>query len=119
MLSVVSKERAEAFYEAAASFYAVKPWKHFAAKHMFAVASPDLGGVRLAFLASSSKDGSGVTLGLETDPENLMHLMQHGERKSLEGPTGYHRCVQFTTDWGMPFDDLFEIERCGDDDDEC
>lgn len=58
----MSRERAEAFYEAAAEFYKAKPWTHFPAKHIFAISSPDLGGVRLCFLASSSKDGSGATL---------------------------------------------------------
>ena len=60
LLTVVSKERAEAFYEAAAEFYKLQPWKHFPAKHIFAISSPDLGGVRLCFLACSSKDGSGA-----------------------------------------------------------
>ncbi len=35
-------------------------------------------GARLCFLASESPDAQGNTLGMETDPAELLHLLKNG-----------------------------------------
>jgi len=89
-------------------FFESKPWDVFNAKETFVVSN--LGsGVRLFFMAASGEAG-GITLGQETDPHELMSLLKNGERANI-GENDYHRCLAFSEEENVAFEDLNAIER--------
>jgi len=101
-------DRAGYFYSAATKLYETKPWEIFKAKETFAVSR--LGnGVRLFFMAASGESG-GITLGQETNPHELMSLLKNGERATL-GEHDYHRCLAFSEEESVAFEDINAIER--------
>jgi len=53
-----------------------------------------------------------VRIGIEPNLEELQHLFKSGERKTLdEGvPGAYHRCLFYTDEFSLPFDDLYDVE---------
>jgi hypothetical protein len=109
LLTVVDKERAASLFLSASLFWKATPWRAFKARETFSVSVPGMG-ARCYVLASGDSDDS-ITLGMETDPRELAHLFAHGERATLQGETGVHRCLMWKDEWGSPLDDLDAQEK--------
>jgi len=53
-----------------------------------------------------------MIMGMEVNPYELKTLLQKGERATLDEniPGAFHRCLAFTDEFSMPFEDLFMID---------
>jgi len=111
ILSILkSKDKLKTFFEATAKLFKEAPWKIWNnPTELFIISWPEAGTRVFFYYPVKNED---IRIGIETSPQELEHLFKTGERATLEesNPNAYHRCLFYTDEFSLPFDDLYDIE---------